>query len=399
MPINTMLSRRALLGALAPRARIEVVTKGPRHHFFGYYGIPPWNRSQRRMVCLESEFQDHLPEGDQAAGVMLLDVRTGKLSRIAETRAWNLQQGAMLHWNPLQPEREILYNDREGDRLVTVVLDVESGKKRTLPMALAGVSHGGRHALCLNYARLARLRPVVGIRGVADPSSPGDHPEDDGAFLMDLETGKTKLVLSVAETWRRLRERHPMLDQRPMFFNHTVFSKDDRRCFVLSRCFGDDKRLESAMFTANLDGSDIREAVPFGRGISHFDWKNGREIIATFRDEDRKVRHFTFEDGKQNFRVVGKDFFQGDGHCSYSPDTRWIASDANHAGDQSKELLLFDVERNQGESLGRIAVGKYLSGDTRCDLHPRFARDGKSICFDGIAENGTRQLHIAHLNR
>ena len=46
MPINSMLSRRALLlAAAAPTSQIEAITKGPRHHFFGYYGIPPWNKS------------------------------------------------------------------------------------------------------------------------------------------------------------------------------------------------------------------------------------------------------------------------------------------------------------------------------------------------------------------
>jgi len=394
MPINSMISRRTLLlAAAAPTASIEAITKGPRHHFFGYYGIPPWNKSQKLIVCLESEFQDHLPDSNESAQVVLIEPATRKLTRIASTRAWNLQQGAMLHWNPLSPENEILFNDQLDGNLVTVVLNVQNGKRRTLPMPLAGVSNNGRHALCLNYARLARLRPVVGIRGIKDTSSPVDHPEDDGAFLMDFETGKTKKVLSVAETYRRLKDRYPELNDKPMFFNHTVFSKDDKRFFVLSRCFKNN-RLESAMFSANLDGSDIREAVPYGRGISHFDWKNGREIIATFRDDQSKMRHYLFEDGKQNFQVLGADFFGVDGHCSYSPDTEWIVSDANHAEDQTKELLLFHPASNRGYSLGRQKVGSYLSGDTRCDLHPRFSRDGKQICFDSISADGTRQQHF-----
>ncbi len=379
----------------AQPARIEAITSGPKHHFFGYYGIPPWNGSQKLLVCLESTFQDHLPNGEEAAGVMLIDARSKKMTRVAETRAWNLQQGAMLHWNPLAPEREILFNDRQGDELVTVILDVENGQRRTLPMALGGVSNQGRYALCLNYARLAKLRPVVGVKGVKDRSSNAPHPEDDGAFLMDLETGKTKIVLSVAETYKRLKDRHPELGERPMFFNHTVFSKDDRRFFVLSRGF-EKGRLESAMFSADLDGGDIREAVPYGRGVSHFDWKNGREILATFRDDEGQMRHYLFADGSRDFRVVGGEFFQGDGHCSYSPDTQWVLSDRNHTGEQKKELLLYHPGRKQGYSLGNFFVGQYISTDLRCDLHPRFSRDGRTICFDCIAADGTRQLHLAH---
>jgi len=45
----------------APAQRIECQvrtwTKGPKHHFFGYYGICPWNKSGKYLVCLESDFQ------------------------------------------------------------------------------------------------------------------------------------------------------------------------------------------------------------------------------------------------------------------------------------------------------------------------------------------------------
>lgn len=67
--------------------------------------------------------------------------------------------------------------------------------------------------------------------------------------------------MSVAETFRRLKDRQRELAERAIFFNHTVFSKDDRRFFVLSRCF-EKGRLESAMFSANVDGSNVREAMP-----------------------------------------------------------------------------------------------------------------------------------------
>lgn len=98
MPINSTLSRRSLLlAAAAPMARIEAITCGSAHHFFGYYGIPPWSRSQKLMICLEATFQDRLPDGKETAGVRLIETATRKMSRIAETKAWNLQQVAMLH--------------------------------------------------------------------------------------------------------------------------------------------------------------------------------------------------------------------------------------------------------------------------------------------------------------
>jgi hypothetical protein len=84
-----------------PRCKVRVLTSGPKHHFFGYYGICPWNQSGKYLFSLESPFQDHFPTQDESAAIGLVDARTGKFETIAETHAWNLQQGTMLHWNPL----------------------------------------------------------------------------------------------------------------------------------------------------------------------------------------------------------------------------------------------------------------------------------------------------------
>lgn len=94
-----------------------------------------------------------------------------------------------------------------------------------------------------------------------------------------------------------------------MFFNHTCFSKDDKRFFVLSRS-SVGGRLESAMYTASIDGTQIREAVPYGRGISHFDWKIGQEIIATFRDEGRRMRDYLLTTANRTSRSSAPTSFK-----------------------------------------------------------------------------------------
>lgn len=118
----------------------KAVTQGPKHHFFGYYGICPWNATGQYLLCLESEFHERPPAAEDSAVVGLVELATGKFEPLAETRAWNLQQGCMLHWLPTAPEREIVYNDRQGDRHVAVVMDIHTGKKRVLPRAVSGLN-------------------------------------------------------------------------------------------------------------------------------------------------------------------------------------------------------------------------------------------------------------------
>jgi len=386
-----------------PKFRWQTLTAGPRHHFFGYYGMPPWNQSGKYLVCLESSFQEHMPTADEPAAIGLVDPKTGAFSKLTETRAWNFQQGAMLHWNPLQPEREIVYNDRKDGEVVAVVLDVESGKKRELPRAVSAVSRNGKHALSLTYGRLTRLRKVVGYPGLKDPNPDSAHPDNDGIFLLDLATGQAKLVVPISEVYRRLVKNHPDLMDRHMWFNHTVFSRDDQRFLFLARAWKGEagkQRLESAMFTANLDGTELRQVIPFQVGVSHFDWRNSKEIIATYPYQGLQTKHVLFDDGEEKRAVVGDGFFNGDGHCHFSPDGRWLVSDPVESATRSRTLLVYSLEQKKGWKIGTFALNDYLSGDLRCDLHPRWNRTGDAICFDALEpRQGTRQLHVASFEK
>ena len=50
---------------------------------------------------------------------------------LGTSSAWCWQQGCMLQWRP-GSDREVLWNDRQGDQYVCRVLDIRSRKLRTL---------------------------------------------------------------------------------------------------------------------------------------------------------------------------------------------------------------------------------------------------------------------------
>jgi hypothetical protein len=342
-----------------------------------------------------------MPSPGETATIGLVDSQTGQFSKTAETRAWNMQQGAMLHWNPVNPENQIIYNDRRGDDIVSIILDVRSAENRVLPRPVSAVSHNGKWALSLTYGRTGRLRKVVGYEGAKDPNPDNPAPDNDGVFLLNLSTGKSKLAVSIAEVYERLVRKHPSLRGRHMWFNHTVFNKNDTRFFFLARAYlPPGRRRHTAMFAANLDGSELREVIPFDKGVSHFDWRNNEEIIATFSIEGTGRKHVLFTDGKSDYKVVGDGFLDFDGHCSFSPDQNWIVTDHKHHQTREQSLLIYNVLSKQKLLLCRYDMKdkKFMSGDVRCDFHPRWNRAGNQICFDAIEPaNGTRQLHIAYL--
>jgi hypothetical protein len=382
---------------------VKTLTKGPKHHFFGYYGICPWNKSEKYLLALENPFQDHMPKPDESANIGLVDAITGKFVKITETLAWNFQQGAMLHWNPINSEEEIIFNDREEEQIVSKILNINTGKERILPRPVNGVSHNGKYALSLTYGRLGRLRKVVGYEAAVDPYPNDPHPKNDGVFVMNLETGETNLAVSIDRVHQLLIKNHPdlpELNERHLWFNHVVFNKSDTRFFFLVRTRKPSGSLETGMCTVNTDGTDLIETIPYGYGVSHFEWRNDREIVATFNMEgDRGTPHYMFVDGSNNYRRIGKGFLDYNGHCTFGPNPDWLVTDpGDEKVEKARSLRLYNVKTDERIVLGVYPLDNFRSGNLRCDLHPRWNRSGNEICFDAIEQkNGTRQLHLASL--
>jgi len=385
-----------------PNFRVRILTSGPKHHFFGYYGICPWNKDQTHLLSLESNFQDRMPDLNDTAGIGLVDAKTGHYEKITETKAWNFQQGAFMHWNPLKPDSEILYNDRIDNEIVSIFLDINSGKKRILPRPVNGISHNGKYALSLTYGRLGRMRKVVSYANVVDPYEEDPHPDKDGVFVMDLQTGENKLAVSIKQVYEMLKDTHPELEHKHMWFNHTVFNKNDTRLFLLARTReGDEGPLETGMFTVGIDGSDLREVIPYGSSVSHFDWRNNKEIIATFNLDSTGRRHYHFVDGVNEYKRLVNGSLDFDGHCTFSPHQKWIATDHKVKESLKQSILLYNFETDKSKILATHSMKekKFITGELRCDFHPRWNRDGTAICYDALdTETGTRQMHLVELS-
>ena len=389
---------------------IRTLTRGPKHHFFGYYGICPWNKSETYLLGLEADFQNREPSTSDRVTIGLIDNKNGKFERITETNSWNFQQGAMLHWNPLNPDSEIIYNDRENNQIVSKVMDINTGNTRVLDRAVNAISHNGRYALSLSYGRLGRLRNDVAYSGVSDPGIYEPYPENDGVYLTDLKNGTSKLIVSIAKVNEILMNRGLDLKGSHMWFNHVVFNKSDSRFLFLARTWRPKhlphlRDLATGMYTANIDGSDLRETIPFEYGVSHFDWRNDHEIVATFQDlnDNKRFKHFIFKDGSKTYNLVSQEKLNFDGHCSFAPDQTLLATDRKIIKDNyyRQYLYIYDMLQNNLQKIVDfdMQAKRNIKGVLRCDFHPRWNHTGDTICIDGIdQDNGTRQMFAISLN-
>ena len=227
--------------------KIEQITSGTKHHFFGYIGqcqTIPWNASGRYILALEIDEIDRLPEPKDAATVILVDTQDGnKIIRVDRTHAWNPQQGTMFYWHPLAAETQFFFNDRdvESGNVFTVLYDIEKRRRvreyrfGDTPIGNGGVAADGSAWLGLNYGRLARLRLVTGYPRALDWSKDESSPQDDGIFIVDVKTGKKRLLVSYRQLDEKLREREPDLDHDGLFVNHTLWNRDSDHVYFFAR--------------------------------------------------------------------------------------------------------------------------------------------------------------------
>lgn len=367
------------------------VTEG-KHHYFGYYDKSPWNSTGRYLLALEVPFIDHQPDPDDAATVGMIDLQDGnRWIPLDETFAWSWQQGTMLQWLPEEPDRKIIYNQREGDHYISVVRDIVSGETRTLPRPIYAVN--GSQALSLNFARIHRTRPGYGYVGVEDAWKDDPHPNEDGIYWMDLNTGENRLII----TYDQMRNFHPTetMGSGQHWFNHIHISPDGLSFIWLHRwqySLHEKRSWVDRLLTANMDGSNIC-VVADDYFVSHLDYYSPEKVVAWARDNDIGNRYFLYTRCTDTVEIVGDGLFDTDGHCSYSPDRCWMLTDTYPDEDNLRTLILYHIESNTRINIGRFYAPPELTGPIRCDLHPRWSRDGKQVCIDS-AHQGERQVYV-----
>ena len=382
---------------------VKPLTTGPKHHFVGYYGITPWNASGSRLACLEADFGDRLVQATDRATLCLIDPASRQLTRVAETSAWNLQQGTMLHWLPTAPDRAVIYNDRVDGRLVSVILDVETGGRRVIDRPVYAVAPDGKTAISVNYDRLRRIRPVTGYAGGDAAASLVNRPADEGLFLVDLTSGSSRLLVSVDAACRAAEPPDAVKDQ-PLWLEHALFSRGDgRRVFLMARAFDPaTRKLVSAPMVVNADGTGLRALLPWAlQGASHYDWLDDRRLVLTRAHGTGAAtewRHLLIDTAAPDSEpeALAPDVLTRDGHCTVSPDGRWLVTDSYPDERRRQHLYLVDMKTRQAARIASLHTPPEYKGDWRCDLHPRWSRDSKQVCVDST-HDGVRQVYVISL--
>ena len=398
-----VLSMPALLSFIKENnIPVRAITKGPKFHWFSYYDKLQFDPTNRYVLCMEVDFEHRSPRKDDVIKLGYLDLQDNdKWYDIGTSRSWGWQQGCMLQWIPGSGS-EVIWNDRRGDKFISIIKDIKTGKERVLDKAIYAVSPDGVNAVGTDFERIQDYREGYGYPGVIDKYKHQNAPKKSGIYRINLKTGKSKLIISYSEI---LKIPYPGGDitEKWHWFNHLLVSPDGKRFIFLNRwkdAPAPSGRFTTRMFTANMDGSDIYLLDPSGN-TSHFIWKDPEHITAWTNPIGKNPGFWEFKDKTDQIRQVGKDVMTHNGHNTYVPGTNkdWILNDTYPQKDTREQIVyLFQESTGKRIELGRFPSPKEYTGEWRCDTHPRSCNDGKLVCIDSTHGGNGRQMYLIDIS-
>lgn len=434
---------------LHPSTKLVFQTSGPYSHFFGYYDKSPLDSSGRYLLTHRVNFDGRDVTGDDNAVIGYWNIETGVFTELGCTRAFNWQQGAMLQWLPPDYSSRVIYNDRESDRFISVIVDIASKQKQIIPFPIYTVHPSGEFALGVNFERLYFCRKGYCYEGVVKTKWDCPLHEEDGIFRIDLITGETRLLVST----RQVVDMAPVpeIKQGYNWLSHCMWNRSGSRFSFLHRWNdvsqwiapkGDSLNLAEQPFatrllTADVTGSNIY-LFPDTKFYSHMGWQSdtdftiwGRQkdvsknvlvkahhtvyqknspginfILSIYRGLKRRMSlgnlfykmlidspaYLKMRDCSDQIEILGKGTLKEDGHNTWSPDKRFMLTDTYPDPGNRQHLLLYDLHSDRVTELGHF-YAPYVRG-YRCDLHPRWDHSGNYIIIDSAHENGKRQTYV-----
>ena len=377
--------QKNLIGNFADKVQILTPDDGA-HYFFGYYDVPATDVKGRHL-CHRVSFMDRLPEADDIAELGF--VKDGAFTPFATTTAWNFQQGAFLQFHPTKKDT-VCYNSCQNGAFCTVTHDLKTGEKSYTDRAAAAISADGKWGLGINFGRVFAFRPGYGYADFTDECADVNAPDKDGVFLIDMETGQSRLLVAYSDMGEA---GFPPEDK--IMVNHINMSPDSKHYVMLVRNFPDPKAERKGWFTSlvlgDLEGN-IRTVLS-NTLVSHYRWVNDRELIAYCTVEE-KTSMFLINMFSGAWQELDTPYFcrrgLADIHCNLLPDGKYVIGDG-YPIDGYRYLIAYNRETGASKTLlGAKSVTPPIV-DVRCDLHARFSADGRWITFD-TTHNDCRQI-------
>jgi hypothetical protein len=403
-----------------PKVPVWCVTPdraGCMHRFFDTSPISP---SGRYLAVFEMPFEDRQPEPGEVGNVCVVDLETGSSKVVAQTCGWEPQLGANINWGG--SDHELLFNDVNTSSWQPFAwkLDPLTGKRQRMEGTVYHASPDGRWLISANMTTMRRTQPGYGVCIPLDTLRRNiGLSADDGFYLTDTATGKTRLVASIAEM---IAEADPpvMFDDwahSEVYGFHSKFNLQGDRLMVSLRWFPaldvprwnmfqiDHAAVKYAWITMKLDGSEKHCAVGPEQWVKrghHATWfPDGKRISMNLNIDGEGMRLVQVNaDGSDLHKMLPDTL--GSGHPTVYPGGHYMLTDCYKQEqtafpDGTVPLRWIDLRSGAEECIVRINVNQPCEDRVlRVDPHPAWDRSWRYITFNGFV-GGTRRVFVADI--
>ena len=403
-----------------PLVPVWCVTPHEGRTIHRFFDTSPFSPSGRYMALFRLPQEERFPQPGEVGEVILVDLQTGEERVVAETRGWEPQMGANLQWGA--SDEVLLFNDVDTStwKPFCTALNPFTSERRALEGGIYKASPDGHKVACANLTTMRRTQNGYGVV-VPDERVPRNIGlrDDDGLYVTDVESGQSKLLLSLKDCVQRAVPRSEFCDFEnfEVYGLHCKWNPQGTRLIFTVRGFPADhpKRfdvmgpaLKYDVYTLDNDAQDVSLAVPareWDKGGHHINWFPDGETLSMNLNIDREGLRFVKVgyDGSGLQKIL--DTVPGSGHPTIHPNGRHIFTDTYVEepvafGDGTIPLRLIDMAAGEEQTLVRIRTEtEYQESHPalRVDPHPAWDPQHRFVAFNGYAD-GTRRVYVADLS-
>jgi hypothetical protein len=355
--------------------------------FFGYYDKSPSTLDGYVLVNSTKYNTKDLPlKNGEKINICVFEPDLLTQLFCVETNCFNWQQGSRAQWIN---EDLFIFNDFDPltQKYISRVFSKSSQSEHKVFNYPVQDLYRDEYFISLNYQRLMALRPDYGYRNL--PSSTDEELldlENDGLWRIDFKSGDSKLLVSLADIC--LLGFISIFDTAVHKVNHAMIAPDGTQFIFMHRYFAGQRRFDR-LILANAQSGQMKLLSDYGM-VSHSFWLNNKTILGYMRGPANVDSYWLIDIITGEFTRFSVLDGLGDGHPHVYGD--WFVTDTYPDKARMQHLFLINWKTGEKKELGEFFHGFEFSGETRCDLHPRFSMDGNSVFFDSVFD-GERKLY------
>lgn len=431
----------------------RIITKYLLEHFeakdekcaqwFGYYNYDTLNHDGTKMLCNKRLSESDDIGSDDQLELGYYDLITKEWHHIANTKAFNWQQGAMMQWLPgAGNENKVIFNCVDDGHIKSCIQDISTGESKILNWSIYGITPNGKKSIALDFERSYWCR-AYHYYSVSNAEKDGRVLESDGIFEIDLENNSRKTLIDIKDIIAL--DSDPNFDLMKHWVEHIMISPSGTRFCFLHRFSSIDnvKSYQTRLIISNIDGSNM-QVIPGWRNHlwSHFGWQKDDgfaiyshkkislggsqqkassvvktnsfnykakryviEIIKKFIPAS--IKHRVQNSGYQYYRLNtdgkfelmdtwGGYVFGVDGHPSFTNDGKYMLTDSYPDENNMRRYIVYNTENKKSLIIAQMPENR-TPGNAACDLHPKLSRNNNMVGFDNTS-NGYHTLLLLGIN-